>query len=69
VFLHAPEFDVKPMKKGTILFMLLGERSTVQYFETRISSITGKCPLEQAGLGRVEIEKRRRFSFVGVYFC
>jgi hypothetical protein len=45
--LHTQDFDGKPKRKEIVLFTMLGDRSTVHYLETRISSITARCPLDK----------------------
>ena len=44
---HSPDYDGKPKKKEILMFMLLGERSIIQFIETRISTITVQCPLNK----------------------
>jgi Ca2+/Na+ antiporter len=49
---HSQDFDGKPKKREILLFIFLGERSIVQYLETRIGTMTIKCPLNKlAGEG------------------
>ena len=44
---HSQDFDGKPKIREILLFIFLGERSTVQYLETKIGTMTVKCPLNK----------------------
>jgi hypothetical protein len=44
---HTSDYDGKPKRKEILLIMILGQRSIVNYLETKITLISAKAPLER----------------------